>query len=249
MGHDAGVWGVCLVSRSGEQRSKRKGKEKEQEKLEEAFGAMDFQTGAPGSTSSKGARRPGTHTTSLKISSDGFITVTGKKGTGKKENKQKGKGVAPGWDSLPTIDFGVGPEVGQQANGGALDHLVPPGLRAALGLRPDFDTSSYGAEGEREAEVDEQIHEQKQEPEGVGVRRRGVVDEDAEEQEEGQYLPFFLSFFPSFSLAAVRHQSTDQRRGYQTIHSTPSSSGVYSGAAERPMLRFRRVGPAERARR
>lgn len=193
VGHEAGVWGVCLVSRSGGRKSsntnpgsgsrdrEKMKKGNEQEKFVEAFNAIDLTSDAHHSTSSPissqsppiRSRIPAAASSKPNISSDGFITVTGKKG-----NKPKGSGKG----KVPERAHGVLPGVAAGIGGqGALDHLVPASLRIALGLRPEVDE---GVEDEREREEDEEemdIQEREQE-EHQGVWGRGVVDEDAEDE-------------------------------------------------------------------
>ena len=188
VGHEAGVWGVCLVSRGGghkegEEKDGRKEKggkeEKEQVEVEDAFAAMDLrgdrspsQPKQPSSNSSSSSSprksrpsrsKPCASTPSSKptVSVDGFTTVTGKKA---KKRRRSGKGGA----------FGSRDE----------DHdLVSPSLRVALGLGADSD-SDVGVEDVK-VEVDGRRNweqEEDQEEDQLGVGGRGVVDEDAEHE-------------------------------------------------------------------
>jgi hypothetical protein len=149
VGHDAGVWGVCLVSRGGSQKVSVGGcnwrRWGGKEGMEEVFEMMDLGTGTERSL------RPG-HTPPPNGSTDGFITVTGKKG-----NRGKGKARAGDEDTL--------------------EHLVPPGLRIALGLDPD-DGGGVDDEHDHDHDLDQ---EQELGDVGIGVGGRGVVDEDAED--------------------------------------------------------------------
>jgi hypothetical protein len=210
-----------LVSRGGGEKNKskngngsrgrvrEKGKRK-QEKMEEAFDAMDLgrdsnptvspskSSSSPSSSKSPRPTRSGirihAHSTVSKpnVSVDGFTTVTGKKGN------KNGKG------KVSERDSGVG--VG---DGGGLDHLVTPSLRVALGLVPEGAVGMEDEAGEGEGEV---INKREREQQGVGGR--GVVDEDAEDEAGLFSFSYFMnrvsltlsSFLLLFScIASQRH--------------------------------------------
>ena len=208
VGHEAGVWGVCLVSRGGGRNSKRtngeggsrdkeKGIRKEnveegtgQRNMEEAFDALDLRSDAnhpqSGPSSNRSPPTPSRIPAAASkpiVSSDGFTTVTGKKG-----NKPKGHGTGqiPHRGVRPEVVAGVG---GQEA----LDHFVPASLRVALGLRPE---GGEGVEDAREHEADkpEEVKIQERE-EHQGVGGRGVVDEDAEDELEGWFIIIIIIYF------------------------------------------------------
>lgn len=163
VGHEAGVWGVCLVSRGGgpkgKEKEKEKGKEKgkTREKFEDAFDALDLNSDHDHSRAGRSDSKPS-------VSADGFTTVTPKKG-----RKSKGNGKGRVSVSVPEQDPGVG-IVGQADGGDSLDYLVSPNLRIALGLGPE-------GKGEGDGAVEEGREREQQ-----GVGGRGVVDEDAEDE-------------------------------------------------------------------
>lgn len=185
VGHEAGVWGVCLVSRGGgpkgKEKEKEKGKEKgkTREKFEDAFDALDLNSDHDHSRAGRSDSKPS-------VSADGFTTVTPKKG-----RKSKGNGKGRVSVSVPEQDPGVG-IVGQADGGDSLDYLVSPNLRIALGLGPE-------GKGEGDGAVEEGREREQQ-----GVGGRGVVDEDAED-EAGLLFCYLLFFwFSRFNVRRCR---------------------------------------------
>ncbi|KAF9465645.1 hypothetical protein BDZ94DRAFT_1214514 [Collybia nuda] len=166
VGHEAGVWGVCLVS-AGEEGT---GKEKERER----FGDEEI-----GNVERRG---------------DGKEGIRAKKGKEKEKKAGSSKGKSRDAKSKDKGKTRAGRNISGRARGDEdieyQDHLIPPGLRAAMGLESDLDASrsasgsgsgSGSSSGEGSGSGSTSIREGRRKGSYRGVGGRGIVDEDAEE--------------------------------------------------------------------